>query len=79
MNIDENEIEKSNNVKDKSYCSSSLCWNFTRYGQNNENSKKHNLKVVEDAAQGFMAKYKEKYLGTIGDLGCYSFHETKKL
>ena len=40
-------------------------------------TKAINLKVVEDAAQGFMAKYKEKYLGTIGDIGCYSFHETK--
>jgi dTDP-4-amino-4,6-dideoxygalactose transaminase len=37
----------------------------------------HNLKVVEDAAQGVNAKYKGKYLGTIGDFGCYSFHETK--
>ena len=40
-------------------------------------AKRHNLKVIEDAAQGVMAKYKEKYLGTIGDIGCYSFHETK--
>lgn len=40
-------------------------------------AKKHNLKVVEDAAQGVMSKYKGKYLGTIGDFGCYSFHETK--
>ena len=31
-------------------------------------AKEHNLKVVEDAAQGFMAKYKDKYLGTIGDI-----------
>lgn len=38
---------------------------------------KHDLKVVEDAAQGVNAKYKGKYLGTIGDIGCYSFHETK--
>lgn len=38
---------------------------------------KYNLKVVEDAAQGVMAKYKGKHLGTIGDYGCYSFHETK--
>ncbi|NLB88835.1 MAG: dTDP-4-amino-4,6-dideoxygalactose transaminase [Syntrophomonadaceae bacterium] len=37
----------------------------------------YNLKVVEDAAQGVNSKYKEKYLGTIGDIGCYSFHETK--
>ncbi len=35
------------------------------------------LKVVEDAAQGVNAKYREKYLGTIGHIGCYSFHETK--
>jgi len=40
-------------------------------------AQKNDLKVVEDAAQGVNAKYKGKYLGTIGDLGCYSFHETK--
>ena len=40
-------------------------------------AKRHNLKVVEDAAQGVMAYYKGKALGTIGDFGCYSFHETK--
>lgn len=40
-------------------------------------AQKHKLKVVEDAAQGFMARYKGKVLGTIGDLGTYSFHETK--
>jgi len=42
-----------------------------------EIAQKHDLKVVEDAAQGVNAKYKGKYLGTIGDFGCYSFHETK--
>ncbi|MCH5252236.1 MAG: dTDP-4-amino-4,6-dideoxygalactose transaminase [Lachnospiraceae bacterium] len=40
-------------------------------------AKTYNLPVVEDAAQGVMATYKGKALGTIGDLGCYSFHETK--
>lgn len=40
-------------------------------------AKKHNLIVVEDAAQGVLAYYKGKPLGTIGDYGCYSFHETK--
>ena len=42
-----------------------------------EIAKKYNLKVVEDAAQGVDACYKGKALGTIGDFGCYSFHETK--
>ena len=42
-----------------------------------EIAEENNLKVVEDAAQGVNAKYKSKYLGTIGDFGCYSFHETK--
>lgn len=42
-----------------------------------EIAKKHNLIVVEDAAQGVLAYYKGRPLGTIGDYGCYSFHETK--
>ena len=42
-----------------------------------EIAKRHNLKVVEDAAQGVNAFYKGKALGTIGDFGTYSFHETK--
>ena len=40
-------------------------------------AKRHQLMVVEDAAQGVMSTYKGKALGTIGDFGCYSFHETK--
>lgn len=40
-------------------------------------AKRHNLMVIEDAAQGVMAYYKGKALGSIGDFGCYSFHETK--
>lgn len=42
-----------------------------------EIAKKHNLIVVEDAAQGVMAEYKGVALGTIADYGCFSFHETK--
>ena len=40
-------------------------------------AKRHGLLVVEDAAQGVCSTYRGKYLGTIGRLGCYSFHETK--
>lgn len=40
-------------------------------------AQKHGLFVIEDAAQGVMSTYKGKALGTIGDFGCYSFHETK--
>ena len=40
-------------------------------------AEKHHLTVIEDAAQGVMSQYKGKALGTIGDYGCYSFHETK--
>ncbi|MBP1991135.1 dTDP-4-amino-4,6-dideoxygalactose transaminase [Paenibacillus eucommiae] len=40
-------------------------------------ASKYNLKVIEDAAQGVMSQYKGKFLGQIGHLGCYSFHETK--
>lgn len=42
-------------------------------------ARRHDLKVVEDAAQGVMASYKGRALGSIGDLGAYSFHETKNV
>jgi dTDP-4-amino-4,6-dideoxygalactose transaminase len=42
-----------------------------------EIANKNDIKIIEDAAQGVNAKYKGKYLGTIGHIGCYSFHETK--
>ena len=40
-------------------------------------AKKYGLYVIEDAAHGINSKYKGRYLGTIGDIGCFSFHETK--
>ena len=42
-------------------------------------AKRHDLKIVEDAAQGLMASYKDRALGAIGDLGSFSFHETKNI
>ena len=41
--------------------------------------KKYNLFLVEDAAHAFLGKYKNRYLGTIGDIGVFSFHETKNI
>ena len=42
-------------------------------------ARRHGLKVVEDAAQGVMSRYKGRALGSIGDLGAFSFHETKNV
>lgn len=42
-------------------------------------SRRHNLMVIEDAAQAIASSYKGKALGTFGDFGCYSFHETKNI
>lgn len=42
-------------------------------------AEKHNIYVIEDAAQAINSKYGDKYLGTYGDFGCYSFHETKNI
>jgi dTDP-4-amino-4,6-dideoxygalactose transaminase len=42
-------------------------------------ARRHSLYVIEDAAQGCMSTYKGRYLGTIGDFGCLSFHETKNI
>lgn len=77
MNIDENEIEKAITSKTKAIVVVHYAGISPDMDKIMKIAKEHNLKVVEDAAQGFMAKYKGQYLGTIGDLGCYSFHETK--
>jgi len=77
MNIDENLIENAITDKTKAIvvvhyagvaCEMDAILAITR---------KHGLYLIEDAAQGVMSKYKGKFLGTIGDIGCYSFHETK--
>lgn len=77
MNIDETKIEKAITTRTKVIivmhyagiaCEMDTIMNIAR---------RHKLMVVEDAAQGVMSTYKGKALGTIGDFGCYSFHETK--
>lgn len=77
MNIDEKLIEKAITKKTKAIVPVHYAGVSCEMDTIMNISKKYNLKVVEDAAQSVMAKYKGKYLGTIGDIGCYSFHETK--
>ena len=77
MNIDENLIEAAITDKTKAIVPVHYAGVACEMDKILEIAKKHKLLVIEDAAQGVMAKYKDKYLGTIGDIGCYSFHETK--
>lgn len=79
MNIDPKDIEKRITSKTKAIFPVHYAGVACDMDKIMEIARKYNLKVVEDAAQGVDAKYKNKYLGTIGDIGCYSFHETKNI
>ena len=77
MNIDETKIEDAITDKTKAIIVVHYAGVACEMDTIMEIAKSHNLKVIEDAAQGVMSTYKVRYLGTIGDFGCYSFHETK--
>ena len=77
MNIDETKIEQAITDRTKVIIAMHYAGVACEMDTIMKIARKHNLKVVEDAAQGVMSTYKGKYLGTIGDFGCYSFHETK--
>lgn len=77
MNIDENLIESAITNRTKVICVVHYAGVSCEMDKIMEIAHRHNIIVVEDAAHGVMAKYRDKYLGTIGDIGCYSFHETK--
>lgn len=77
MNIDENLIEAAVTEKTKAIVPVHYAGVSCEMDKIMEIAKKYNLKVIEDAAQGIMSSYKGKALGTIGDFGCFSFHETK--
>ena len=77
MNIDENLIEAAITPKTKAIVPVHYAGVACEMDKIMEIAKKHNLIVIEDAAQGVMSEYKGKALGTIGDFGCFSFHETK--
>ncbi len=77
MNIDENLIEDAVTEKTKAIVPVHYAGVSCEMDAIMDIAKRHNLIVIEDAAQGVMSTYKGKALGTIGDYGCYSFHETK--
>lgn len=77
MNIDENKIEAAITPKTKAIAVVHYAGVACEMDKIMEIARRYNLKVIEDAAQGVMSTYKGKALGTIGDFGCYSFHETK--
>lgn len=77
MNIDEQKIEDAITSKTKVIVPVHYAGVACEMDTIMDIAKRHNLMVVEDAAQGVMSSYKGKALGTIGDFGCFSFHETK--
>ena len=79
MNIDENKIEEAITDKTKAIVPVHYAGVSCEMDKILQIAKKYGLYIVEDAAQGIRATYKGKALGTMGDFGCYSFHETKNV
>lgn len=77
MNIDEKLIEAAITDKTKAIVPVHYAGVSCEMDTIMDIAKRYNLLVIEDAAQGVMSTYKGQALGTIGDYGCYSFHETK--
>ena len=79
LNIDENLIEAAITPRSKAIAPVHYAGVGCEMDTIMEIAGRHNLQVIEDAAQGFMATYKGRMLGSIGHLGAYSFHETKNI
>lgn len=79
MNMDENLIEAA--ITDRTRAISPMHYAGVSCEMDKimELAEKYHLAVIEDAAQGIMSTYKGKALGTLGEYGCFSFHETKNL
>ncbi len=77
MNIDERLIEEAVTERTKAIVPVHYAGVACKMDEICDIAKRHNLFVIEDAAQGVMSFYKGRPLGTLGDYGCYSFHETK--
>ena len=79
LNIDENLVEAAITPKTKAIVAVHYAGVGCEMDKLKKIAQKHNLYLLEDAAQGFASYYKGQSLGTIGDLGTYSFHETKNI
>ena len=79
LNLDETLIEDAITPRTRAICPVHYAGVSCEMDTIMEIAKRHNLHVVEDAAQGMMAHYKGRALGSIGSLGALSFHETKNL
>jgi dTDP-4-amino-4,6-dideoxygalactose transaminase len=77
LNIDEEKIEQKINKKTKAIVPVHYAGIGCNMDRICEIASNHHIPVIEDAAQGVNAKYKDRFLGAIGDIGTYSFHETK--
>lgn len=79
LNIDEDIIEQAITPKTKAIVVVHYAGIACNMDKITEIARKHNLYVIEDAAHAIGSEYKGKQLGTIGDIGCYSFHATKNI
>jgi dTDP-4-amino-4,6-dideoxygalactose transaminase len=79
MNIDEKNIESAITDRTRAVVPVHYAGVACEMDAIMEVARQHSLKVIEDAAQGVMARYKGRPLGGIGDLGAFSFHETKNV
>ena len=79
LNIDENLIESAITAKTKAIVPVHYAGVACEMDTIMAIAERHKLLVIEDAAQGVMSTYKGKSLGSIGHMGCYSFHETKNI
>lgn len=77
MNLDETKVEAAITAKTKAIIPVHYAGVSCEMDYIMDIAKNHNLHVVEDAAQAMMCKYKQRRLGSIGDIGCFSFHATK--
>lgn len=77
--LDETLVQNAINKNTKAIVTVDYAGISSNYNILRDLASSHNLHLIEDAAQGILSKYENNYLGTIGDLGCFSFHETKNI